>query len=192
MWQYQNTDELYHYGVLGMRWGHRKSYFQALRDAKKARKNRDRQILDRVYREEKDIEKGYKRGQMMSKRDQQRELVVDNRATKDWAASKAQYKKDRINAKNTYKSNIQKMKNTTKYKRHKENMKTVGKEYLKNVLENTAIAAVGIGVSLPLVRNGKNKTGLAIANLAKTVAYANTGRHIYRTYRRIKKNNNNN
>ena len=32
MWQYQNTDELYHYGIPGIRWGHRKAEYERIGD----------------------------------------------------------------------------------------------------------------------------------------------------------------
>lgn len=41
MWEYNNTNELYHYGILGMRWGRRRA-----RKVAKIEKNRKQSISD--------------------------------------------------------------------------------------------------------------------------------------------------
>mgnify|MGYP003299767047 CR=1 FL=1 len=117
------NNELYHYGVMGMKWGHRKAYKTAVSNAKLAYKNRNSSIQKRYDIEEANIEKNYRRGQALSNKDYDREIAASNRAERDWAKSKATYKDDIRRAKNDYKANVAKTKAEYKnnYKQLKNN-----------------------------------------------------------------------
>lgn len=69
------------------------SKYIALRDAKASYKKKDKEIQDRYYKQIENLEKGYKRGQMLSEEDQRRELEYDRAAQEAWAKNKENYQK---------------------------------------------------------------------------------------------------
>lgn len=119
---YHSADELYHYGVLGMKWRHKKAQWQTVRDAKKAYKQRNAKIQNTYFKSMENIEKGYKRGQMLSKKDQAKELRADTLATNSWKKSKAQLKSDIARAKAKYNKDV------ATSKKNREDAKNIVKE----------------------------------------------------------------
>lgn len=83
--------ELYHHGVKGMKWGVRK------KKAKTAYKNATNKAFAKYERDIAEVEKGYKRGQMLSEKDQAREAKIESQYAKSVAKAKATYKKEKQN-----------------------------------------------------------------------------------------------
>ena len=133
---YHSADELYHYGVLGMKWRHKKAQWQTVRDAKKAYKQRNAKIQNTYFKSMENIEKGYKRGQMLSKKDQAKELRADTLAMNGWKKSKAQLKSDIAKAKAKYNKDVATSKKNREaakniLKEAKARYKSSEKSYLK-------------------------------------------------------------
>lgn len=64
-----------------------------LKDTKESYKKKDKEIQDRYYKQIENLEKGYKRGQMLSEEDQRKELEYDRAAQEAWAKNKEDYQK---------------------------------------------------------------------------------------------------
>lgn len=119
MWRYYSPEEIYHTGVIGMRWGRHK----ALKNAKLEYHNK----LDKSYAKYDNnmisIEKGYKKGQNLSVKDQKRELDNDTRYMAEVNKHETEYKNKVLNIKNDFKNKIIKRKNDIK-----NNYKEIQKE----------------------------------------------------------------
>ena len=142
-------DDLQHYGVLGMKWGVRKDRRAAIKTAKKNRRSRDEAIQNRYIKAERSIEKPYKRGQLLSDKDNKRLIAADDKAQNDWANSKKQYKSEVKAANTVYRNNMTNIKRGYGNRSYgKVAAKGVGRAIGAKVGATVGIVGVGVGMSL--------------------------------------------
>jgi hypothetical protein len=163
-----NSDELYHHGVLGMKWGVRKDRRAAIKTAKKNRRLRDEAIQNQYNKAERSIEKPYKRGQLMSAKDNKRLETADSKARNDWTNSKKQYKSDVKSANTAYRNSMTNIKRGYGNRSYgKVAVKGVGRAIGAKVGAFTGFTAVGLAMTFGKV--GEKQAATAIKVLGPTL-----------------------
>ena len=159
------------------------TYRKDVSSAKKRRETRDADIQKRYFKDMEDIERGYKRGQNLSEKDQKRENAADDRATESWKKSKEQYKADKDAAKKELSKTIdvEKVKKVAKigaavavtglaaygaYKVTKSGIMAKGREAERNAIrlmrEGISTELNGPGVLTATTRGGKHSLRVAM------------------------------
>lgn len=94
--------ELMHYGALGMKWGHRKSQPTLKSQIKNRRKNAENEVYSNYIKTVNSIEKKYKWGQNLSKKDDAKMDKADEIYRKALKDAKNNYKSEMNDRKRMY------------------------------------------------------------------------------------------